>query len=144
MKHVFFRRNALALFALLVLPSLAACGGGEGAADSMDARREAKGEKGLLQFVLDADQPISQGSNDLHLTIDEIATAAPFSGATVEVSARMPAMGHAAAVPTIEETGGGAYVVHGLALPMAGRWEIHVVASRAGTRDDTTITYDIP
>lgn len=132
-------RRTLLAFSIL---GLVACSGAE--PDAMETRREATGEKNLLHFVVDADAPISQGTNDLHVSIEEIATKTPFTGATVTITARMPAMGHSAASATIEEAGAGEYVAHGLSLPMAGRWEVQVVATRAGTSDAATITYDIP
>jgi hypothetical protein len=129
-----------ALFASAVL---VACDGGAGGA-SADLRREAMGERGLLSFELEADHTPSQGANDFSLSLREAATGAPVAGASIDVSALMPSMGHPASAASIEEMGGGEYHIEGLALSMPGRWDVHVVASREGTSDEAHFTYDIP
>jgi len=129
-----------ALFAAWLL----ACGADAGGAAG-DARREAKGERGLVSFVVDAEKPLLQGENDLRISLRDAATGAPLTGAELDVSALMPAMGHESPTPaSIEELGGGEYAVHDLALPMPGRWEVHIVATRGETSDEARFDYDIP
>jgi hypothetical protein len=127
---------------LLVMPFLAGCGGTTEADD--DPARDAVGDSGILHFQADAEKPLSQGANDLLISIHEESTHAPFMGAVVDLSAIMPAMAHATPLPaTIEEIDGGTYVARGLALPMAGRWYVDVKASRADALDTVRFTYDI-
>lgn len=129
----------------LALPLAAAVlmGCGETSAN-VDARREAVGDSGVLHFEVDADAPLSPGTNDLRISIHDADTDAPLTGATVELSAIMPAMAHGAPeAPTIEEMGAGVYLARDVALPMAGRWEVHVHASQADKQDMVTFMYDI-
>jgi hypothetical protein len=128
-------------FALLVAVLLAGCGGAETEADPS---RDAIGDAGVLHFHVEADAPLSQGANDLRISIDEMSTHMPLTGASVDLSAIMPAMAHdAPQATTTEEIDGGTYIAHDLALPMAGRWYVDVKASREGTVDTVRFTYDI-
>jgi hypothetical protein len=129
--------------ALLLATALVGCGGGADGS-SADLHIEAMGLRGWLTFEMDADQPPAQGANDFHLSLRESATGASVVGASIDVSALMPSMGHPASAAYIEEVGGGEYVVHGLALSMPGRWDVHVAASREGADDEASFTYDIP
>src|SRR5690348_5278300 len=95
-------------FALLVAVFLAGCGGAETEADPS---RDAVGEAGVLHFHIDADAPLSQGANDLRISIEELSTHKPLTGASVDLSAIMPAMAHdAPEATTTEEIDGGTYI----------------------------------
>src|SRR5690349_21693861 len=126
--------------AFFMVATLVACGDGADGS-SVDLRREVMGERGVFSFELDVDHPVLQGANDFDVSLREVGTGAPVAGASIEVSALMPSMGHPANAASIEEVGGGEYVVRGLALSMPGRWDVHVVASRAGTNDEAHFTY---
>jgi len=109
-----------------------------------DAHREVVGDSGILHFEIDADSPLSQGTNDLRISIHEAGTDAPVTGADVALFAVMPAMAHDSPdAPKVEEIGAGTYLARDVALPMPGRWEVHVQAARAGELDKATIAYDI-
>ncbi len=91
------------------------------------------------------DEPLSQGANDLRLSLHDAASGEAVEGALIDVTAIMPAMGHGhPGAPSIEESGGGAYVVRGLALSMPGRWDVHVEVEHQGTSDEAHFFYDIP
>ncbi|MDI1476993.1 FixH family protein [Polyangium sp. y55x31] len=131
------------LLCAIAFSSLAACGGAEQASGSPD--QESIGLRGALEFKLVPEAPIMQGENDLRLTLHDAATGAVIEGASIEVTAIMPAMGHEATdAPAIEEAGGGAYAVRGLALSMPGRWDVHVRVEHQGTTDEVHFYYDVP
>lgn len=130
---------------LIVLPlavtMLAGCGAN---AANGPIHNEALGETGVLQFELDADAPLALGMNDLHITVHDVATDAPLTGATVELSAVMPAMAHGGPEgPKIEEISPGMYFAKDVSLPMAGHWELRVQASQTNMLDKATFAYDI-
>ena len=129
-------------FVLLVMPFVTGCGSAE--MDNDDPSRDAVGESGFLHFEADAEKPLSQGANDLLISIHEASTHAAFLGAVVDVSAIMPAMAHdSPRAATIEELEGGTYIARGLALPMSGRWYVDVKATRQDAFDTVRFTYDI-
>lgn len=129
------------VFVLFVVPFLAGCGTAEADADPF---RDANGEAGILHFQVDAEAPLSQGTNDLLISIRDASTHMAFTGATVDLSAVMPSMAHdTPRAANIEERDDGTYVAHGLALPMAGRWYVEVNATREDMSDTVRFTYDI-
>lgn len=129
------------LGATLSVVVFAGCGGAD--VDD-DPFRDVVGTQGHLHFQVDAEKPLSQGTNDLMITIYETSTHQAFVGAQVELLAMMPAMAHdSPTVATIEEREGGMYIARGLSLPMAGRWVVDVKASREGTADTVQVTYDL-
>ena len=123
--------------------ALAGCGGSTD--EEVDPFRDAIGEAGLLHFQADAEKPLSEGTNDLLISIREASTHTPILGAMVELSATMPAMAHDTPhAAMIEEREGGMYVARGLSLPMAGRWLVEIAASTSDTSDTVKFTYDLP
>ncbi|MBK9259960.1 MAG: FixH family protein [Polyangiaceae bacterium] len=137
MKHV-----ASSLFVVPVVTfALVGCGSADG---DVDPYRDTVGDAGLLHFQVDSEKPLTQGENDLRISIREASTEAPFVGAAVHVLAIMPAMAHDAPRATaIEDSESGTYVATGFALPMAGRWYVEVTASRQQTVDAARFTYDL-
>ncbi|MDI1443302.1 FixH family protein [Polyangium sp. 6x1] len=130
------------LLCSLAFSWLAACGG-EGTAASPE--QETIGLRGAMEFKLVPEAPLVQGENDLRLTLHDAATGKVVEGATIEVTAIMPAMGHeATSPPSIEDAGEGAYAVRGLALSMPGRWDVHVKVEHQGTTDEVHFFYDVP
>ena len=72
------------------------------------------------------DQPPLRGPVDAEVRLRD-AQGTPAAGRQPWVSAWMPAMGHGNhGEVTAEETGDGVYLLHGLELPMPGRWEVLV------------------
>lgn len=128
---------AWGMFALL----LVGCGD---STDSLDPRREANGENGIFHFVVDGDKPISQGKNDLRLTLTNASTHEPVEGAALMVMAHMPAMAHDMSHGTVTEDGEGQYTISPLLFSMAGHWEVNLTATFDTRKDETTIFYDIP
>lgn len=127
--------------AMLGVFVLAGCGNADAENDPF---RDVVGTQGNLHFQVDAEKPVSQGTNDLMITIYETSTHQAFVGAQVELAATMPAMAHdSPTAATIEEREGGMYIARGLSLPMAGRWVVDVKASREGTSDTGQVTYDL-
>ncbi|HRI68805.1 MAG TPA: FixH family protein [Polyangium sp.] len=124
----------------LITPLLAGCG----SAPDVDAHRNAVGQFGTLRFEIDADKPLSQGSNDLRISIHDATADEPFTGAAVDLSAIMPAMAHDAPNAATDEVGDGTYLARDVSLSMPGRWEIHVQASRSDATDEVRFVYDIP
>ena len=131
-------------FLALCLGFLGGVGCGDASDGQQETKREADGDSGSFHFLLDTDQPISQGKNDFHLSLSSISTKTPLPGAMVSVAARMPAMAHDAASADAVDAGGGEYDVSSLAFSMAGRWVVRVEATLDMTSDETTFTYDIP
>jgi hypothetical protein len=132
-------------FSLVVLPLVAVLVGCGNASLDVETHRETIGETGVFRFELDTDAPLSQGKNDFQVSIHDVATNAPVTSAVVELSAIMPAMAHDAPdAPMIEELASGTYLARDVALPMPGRWEVHVHASKTNTQDDAKFVYDIP
>ena len=129
---------------VLSVAALALVGCGPSPDTSEGAFREATGDMGALHFQVETDKPVAEGSNDLRISIHETATDMPFTGATVDVSALMPAMAHDAPRPMMEEQTDGTYLAHGLSLTMAGRWNVKITASRAAIADEVQFTYDVP
>jgi hypothetical protein len=130
------------LLCALVASWLTACGGAEGTAGSRE--QESIGLRGAIEFTLIPEAPLVQGENDLQLTLRDAASGEVVQGASIEVTALMPAMGHeAAGAPSIEEAGGGAYVVRDLALSMPGRWDVHVKVEHQGRTDEIHFFYDV-
>ena len=69
----------------------------------------------------------------VHLTD---ASGAPVTGAALQVTATMPAHGHGlGAMPHVEETGEGNYMVHNVFFQMAGHWVLTLEVS-AGEQTD--------
>jgi hypothetical protein len=135
---------AVTRFVVMPLVAVALVGCGD-ASSNVDAHREAVGAAGVLRFEVDSDGALSQGTNDLRISIRDVATNAPFTGAEVELSAIMPAMAHDAPdAPAIDELGAGTYFARDVALSMPGRWQIHVNAARAESHDEADFVYDIP
>lgn len=129
----------------LAISALGAFVAGCGETDSVvDAYRESDGDLGLVHFVVDADAPLVQGTNDLRISLHEVADDAPIMGANPTLMAMMPAMAHGnSESPAIKELGEGVYLAPGLSLPMAGRWEIHVGVMLADKLDSVKFTYDL-
>jgi YtkA-like len=120
---------------------LVGCGNAD--ADS-DPFRDVVGNAGRLHFQVDAEKPVSQGTNDLMISIYDASTHEAFMGAAVNLSATMPAMAHDTPTTTkVEEHEGGSYIASGLSLPMAGRWLIKLEASRQDIKDTVEVTYDL-
>lgn len=132
-------------FGFLAVSVLGALVAGCGETDSVvDAYRESDGDLRLVHFVVDADSPLVQGTNDLRISLHEVASDAPITGANPTIMAMMPAMAHGnSESPAIKELGEGAYLAPGLSLPMAGRWEIHLGAMLADKHDSVKFTYDV-
>lgn len=88
------------------------------------------------------DQPPSRGIISVEYTVQK--GGAPLDGVTFEVVPMMPDMGHGASTtPTVTAEGGGKYLLTGVELYMAGRWELRTTLS--GAVDDTAvITLQIP
>jgi hypothetical protein len=88
------------------------------------------------------DQPPSRGVISVELTV--LKGGAPVEGLALDVMPFMPDMGHGAStMPTIREEGGGKYLLTGVAMYMAGRWELRTTMS--GAVDDTAVvTLQIP
>lgn len=132
-----------AFFAALPLVASVLIGCGETNSNA-DMHQDVVGESGILHFEIDADAPLSQGTNDLRISIHEAGTDAPVTGASVGLFAVMPAMAHDSPdAAKVEEIGAGTYLARDVALPMPGRWEVHVQASRADELDKATFAYDI-
>lgn len=128
-------------FVLFIMPLLTGCGSIE---VDEDPNRDSVGNEGVLHFEANAEKPLSQGTNDLLISIHEASTHAAFVGAVVELTAIMPAMAHDSPhAATVEESEGGTYLARGLALPMAGRWHVNVTATREDASDTVQFTYDI-
>ena len=130
------------LFCSLAAACLSACGGAGEAAGG--AEQEAIGLRGAMIFTLAPEAPLVQGENDLRLILRDASSGEAAVGASIEVVAIMPAMGHeAAGAPSIEEEGDGAYAVRDLALSMPGRWDVHVKVEHAGRIDEIHFLYDV-
>jgi len=128
----------------MIASTLVGCGGGGAEVETEDPFRESPGEEGRIYFQLNAEAPLVQGSNDVLVTVHALDGHVPVVGADVDVSAVMPAMGHAAPEATsIDDRGGGIYFVRGLSLTMAGRWDVHVTASQGDVWDEVHFTYDV-
>ncbi|MRG94889.1 FixH family protein [Polyangium spumosum] len=130
------------LFGSLAALWLAACGGAEDTGGG--GEQESIGLRGAMVFTLVPEAPLVQGENDLRLTLRDAASGASVEGASIEVIAIMPAMGHeAAGAPSIEEAGEGAYAVRDLALSMPGRWDVHVKVEHEDRIDEVHFVYDV-
>lgn len=137
------KSSNLLIFAVPVVAALLSGCGDE--PTQADPYRSAVGEAGVLRFEIDAEQPLAQGFNDLQISIHDVAEQAPVLGATLEFSATMPAMAHDLAnAPHIHEAGDGTYVAFGVALTMAGRWELRVKAAQSSIQDEAVFEYDVP
>ncbi len=102
-------------------------------------------EAGALRIEVrtSPEQPPARGTSDVELRIAD-ASGQPRDDLTVTAKPWMPAMGHGAAeTPTVEAASGGRYVVHGVNLFMAGRWELQVSIEGA-LHDAATATFDVP
>jgi hypothetical protein len=102
-------------------------------------------ESGALQIaVRTSPAPPSRGTNDVELTITNIADGAARDDLTVAVSTWMPAMNHGAqTVPTVTAEGGGRYLVQTIDCFMPGRWELRTTLT-GSTTDHATPALDIP
>ncbi len=79
--------------------------------------------------------PPRKGSEMLMVHLTD-AAGAPVTGATLQVTATMPAHGHGlGATPHVEETGEGNYMVHNVFFQMAGHWVLDVTVSAERTTD---------
>ncbi len=65
------------------------------------------------------------------------------AGAEITVTPWMPAMKHGVSeTPTVQERGGGLYVVEDLTLTMTGKWELRLKVAKGGAED--TVVIDLP
>jgi YtkA-like len=77
------------------------------------------------------DQPFQVGGGSVQYLVRD-RQGLPVDGLTFNVTPWMPAMGHGASVkPTGAPSGGGAYVISGVSLYMAGLWELRTSISGA-------------
>ncbi|MFT3766781.1 MAG: FixH family protein [Minicystis sp.] len=85
-------------------------------------------------------QPPSRG----RISVEYRVTAAPAGALDLDVLPWMPDMGHGASTkPTVEDRGGGRYVVTGVDVFMPGRWELRTTITGAVT-DSAIVPFQIP
>jgi hypothetical protein len=133
------KRWMLALVASVAALSLAACGGEGEAPDSISA-----GAFGRLEFAADPLEPPAAGENAFLVTLRELASDEPVTGASLVTSAVMPSMGHVAPEGVVvEEIGGGIYEVKNLVFSMPGRWEVRYRAMKGEITDEAAFRYEV-
>jgi hypothetical protein len=104
-----------------------------------------KAGKSGLSFVLKTSDPAppARGTNNWTLAITD-TTGAGVAGATIDVKPFMPLHGHGSSiVPTITDSGGGAYVLSNLYLFMPGLWTITINAKAGAISDAAVFTFCI-
>jgi hypothetical protein len=122
---------------------LAGCGGAEPAPEG--GSRSVVGDSGALVFEVTAESGPVEGANTFAVALQEVDSGAAFEGASLEVDALMPAMGHGApGEATVEELGGGRYEARDVVLSMAGTWEVRFRASRDAVVDEAGFVYEVP
>jgi len=143
------RRAHAAAICTLALSSpllLTSCAWSDGPGLDADAEFPAEAlagvtsEGGALRVELRTapEQPPPRGEIAAALSITDANTAAPQDGCSLTVVPFMPAMGHGTSNElTITPKGDGIYVVTGLSLYMAGRWELRTTISKCA--DDRAI-----
>jgi hypothetical protein len=133
------RRAAVVLAGL----GLAGCAGADPAPEG--GMRSAVGEFGALVFEVTAETGPVEGANTFVVVLKEVEGGAPFEGASLEVDALMPAMGHGApGEAAVVEEGGGRYEARDVALSMPGTWEVRFRAARDAVVDEAGFTYEVP
>jgi hypothetical protein len=127
------------IFAAVAALSLAACGGEGEAPDSIAA-----GAFGRLEFAADPLEPPAAGENAFLVTLRDLASDEPVTGASLATTAVMPSMGHVAPEGIIvEEVGGGIYEVKNLVFSMPGRWEVRYRAVKGEITDEAAFRYEV-
>jgi hypothetical protein len=135
------RVPALAL-AGCALVALAGCGadGPDGGGDP----RTVLGARGAVEFTAAPLAPPAEGPNDFRLSLRQRPSGEPLAGATIDVRAVMPSMGHEAqGDPIIEEGEPGVYDVHDLVFSMPGTWEVRFLAEAAPVQDEAAFVYEV-
>jgi hypothetical protein len=104
-----------------------------------------KSDNGALAIEIrtSPQQPPGRGISSVEYTITDQG-GQPRDDLALSVVPWMPAMGHGAATkPTIEAKGEGRYVVSGVSMVMAGRWDLRTAIS-GPLEDSTTLALQIP
>ena len=112
--------------------------------DTYVANLTKTGKSGLSFVLMTSDPaPPARGTNNWTLKITD-ASGASIAGAKVDVKPFMPLHGHGSSVvPTISDSGGGAYALDNLYLFMPGLWTITITATSGNASDSAVFTFCI-
>jgi YtkA-like len=120
-------------------PSSTAASGGAEAAFPAEPLTTVETKQGGLSIEVRTapQQPPKRGVTDVELVVLG-ADGEPVEGLDLAVQTWMPQMGHGASTkPSIEDMGGGHYVVSNVVFFMPGNWELRT--SIAGAKNDSAI-----
>lgn len=124
--------SARGLSLALFLSACSSASSGDGAAAGFPANAfvtVASTSGALSVDVRSSPQPPERGVVDVEYTVHD-ASGKPVDGLTVVVTPWMVSHGHGASVrPTVTAQGQGKYLVTGVSLFMAGRWELRTEVS---------------
>jgi hypothetical protein len=135
-----FERAAIALLAALSLltSACADAGGGDASAASE------VGTFGRLEFASEPLALPAAGENAFRVTLRDLDSDEPFTGASLAASALMPSMGHTAPEGVhVGEAGAGVYDVEELVFSMPGVWEVRYRATRGDVTDEAAFRYEV-
>ncbi len=100
-------------------------------------------DRGLFSVEMDIPgKRLAVGENTINLIVHDQSDR-DASGAKIDVTPWMPAMGHGVFSPiSVTDKGRGLYTVDNIVIPMGGRWEFRINIELAGVADG--IVFDFP
>jgi hypothetical protein len=123
-------------------------GGGEcgSSTDRYMANLTKSGHDGKFSVVLQSSSPAPDGpgSEDWMILVKD-SGGSSVSGATLDVTPFMPAMGHGTPIAVVAtDQGGGMYDLNPVNLFMPGEWQVTIGISKGGTTDQVVFSFCIP
>jgi YtkA-like len=102
------------------------------------------GSASVAKFTIKAEKAPSQGKNDFELSLLDAKSGAPIEGATITVTATMPAMGDGSDGEEVMDQKSGNYHIMNVNFMMAGQWKVAYKATKGDLTDEAAFSYEVP
>jgi len=102
------------------------------------------GSAGNVEFILVPQTPVVQGANDFSMTLVDVHTLEPLTGAKITLQTTMPETSRHTSEGVVQERTAGSYLLRGIVFDEPGDWAVRVHVKDAGITDEVEFPFNVP
>ena len=102
------------------------------------------GTTGNVEFILVPQTPVVRGENDFSMTLVDVRTLEPLTGAKVTLQTTMPETSRQTTEGLVQERTAGSYLLRGIVFDEPGNWTVRVHVNGGGITDEVVFPFNVP